>query len=104
MLEGLVQHDHPLTLQHVLNRMRTVHRESQIVTLTDEGTERATYAEVCARVDKLEDRPDNLKAGMAGYLLPFEIVSVHLLVVLIGAAYLARPKKRADAGIPSPIR
>jgi NADH-quinone oxidoreductase subunit J len=31
---------------------------------------------------------------MSGYLLPFEIVSVHLLVVLIGAAYLARPKKR----------
>jgi NADH-quinone oxidoreductase subunit J len=30
-----------------------------------------------------------------GYLLPFEIVSVHLLVVLIGAAYLARPKRRA---------
>jgi NADH-quinone oxidoreductase subunit J len=29
-----------------------------------------------------------------GYLLPFEIVSVHLLVVLIGAAYLARSKKR----------
>ncbi|MCA9008303.1 MAG: NADH-quinone oxidoreductase subunit J [Planctomycetaceae bacterium] len=30
-----------------------------------------------------------------GYLLPFEIVSVHLLVVLIGAAYLARAKRRA---------
>ena len=30
------------------------------------------------------------------YLLPFEIVSVHLLVVLIGAAYLARPSV-ADA-------
>ncbi len=29
-----------------------------------------------------------------GYVLPFEIVSVHLLVVLIGAAYLARAKKR----------
>jgi len=28
------------------------------------------------------------------YLLPFEIVSVHLLVVLIGAAYLARAKKK----------
>src|SRR3954466_12780938 len=53
MLEGLVQHDHPLTLQHVLNRMRTVHRESKIVTLTDNGTERATYAEVCVRADKL---------------------------------------------------
>lgn len=30
----------------------------------------------------------------SGYLLPFEIVSVHLLVVLIGAAYLARTKRR----------
>ena len=28
------------------------------------------------------------------YLLPFEIVSVHLLVVLVGAAYLARAKRR----------
>ena len=45
-------------------------------------------------------RPDrNLKEGGAnglapGYFLPFEIVSVHLLVVLIGAAYLARAKRR----------
>jgi NADH-quinone oxidoreductase subunit J len=31
------------------------------------------------------------------YLLPFEIVSVHLLVVLIGAAYLARAKRRKGA-------
>lgn len=30
----------------------------------------------------------------ASYLLPFEIVSVHLLVVLVGAAYLARAKRR----------
>lgn len=29
----------------------------------------------------------------AGYLLVFEIVSVHLLVVLIGAAYLARARR-----------
>lgn len=33
-----------------------------------------------------------------GYLLPFEIISVHLLVVLLGAAYLARPKQRREAG------
>ncbi len=31
------------------------------------------------------------------YLLPFEIVSVHLLVVLVGAAYLARAKRRRRA-------
>lgn len=33
---------------------------------------------------------------VSGYLLPFEIVSVHLLVVLIGAAYLARAKTRVS--------
>lgn len=32
-----------------------------------------------------------------GYLLPFEIVSMHLLVVLIGAAYLARAKRRVES-------
>jgi NADH-quinone oxidoreductase subunit J len=37
------------------------------------------------------DAPDR-----PGYLLPFEIVSVHLLVVLVGAAYLARAKRRAN--------
>jgi NADH-quinone oxidoreductase subunit J len=46
-------------------------------------------------------------AGVVGqrrpiaYLLPFEIVSVHLLVVLIGAAYLARAKRRRSAGATS---
>jgi NADH-quinone oxidoreductase subunit J len=49
------------------------------------------------RVDKLEQPNDRLQEGMSGYLLPFEVVSVHLLVVLIGAAYLARTKKRATA-------
>jgi NADH-quinone oxidoreductase subunit J len=32
------------------------------------------------------------------YLLPFEIISVHLLVVLIGAAYLARAKRKPAYG------
>ncbi len=36
------------------------------------------------------------------YLLPFEIVSVHLLVVLIGAAYLARAKRRRQSYRPRP--
>ena len=53
MLEGLVQHDHPLTLQHVLGRMRNVHPGSRVVTLTKDGKEQATYGEVCARVDRL---------------------------------------------------
>ncbi len=51
-----------------------------------------------ARVDKLEEPDATQRAGMSGYLLPFEIVSVHLLVVLVGSAYLARPKKRIGSG------
>lgn len=47
------------------------------------------------RVDSLHH--DAVKAsGMSGYLLPFEVVSIHLLVVLIGAAFLARTKRRVD--------
>ena len=37
------------------------------------------------RTDKLDPAKAELAPGMSGYLLPFEIVSVHLLVVLIGA-------------------
>jgi NADH-quinone oxidoreductase subunit J len=41
--------------------------------------------------------PDKAVRTQVNYLLPFEIVSVHLLVVLIGAAYLARAKRRRGA-------
>jgi NADH-quinone oxidoreductase subunit J len=48
------------------------------------------------RVDKLDEPDAVLRQGMSGYMLPFVIVSVHLLVVLIGAAYMARAKKRTS--------
>jgi NADH-quinone oxidoreductase subunit J len=48
------------------------------------------------RVDQIENPDPVTRKGMAGYLLVFEIISVHLLVVLIGAAYLARAKRRAE--------
>ncbi len=41
-----------------------------------------------------EATPEAAGRQRVAYLLPFEIVSVHLLVVLIGAAYLARAKRR----------
>jgi NADH-quinone oxidoreductase subunit J len=52
------------------------------------------------RVDQLQQKDPVLRRGMSGYLLPFEIVSVHLLVVLVGAAFLARAKKRAGKRTP----
>src|SRR5690606_13835097 len=51
-----------------------------------------------ARVDQLDEADPVQRGGISGYLLPFEIVSVHLLVVLVGSAYLARPKKRVQNG------
>ena len=45
------------------------------------------------RVDRDLNAPSSGKLS-SGYLLPFEIASVHLLVVLVGAAYLARAKRR----------
>ncbi len=47
------------------------------------------------RVDALGSQDGASHNSLAGYLFPFEIISVHLLVVLIGAAYLARAKRRA---------
>lgn len=50
------------------------------------------------RIDKLDEDNEVLRQGMSGYLFPFVIVSMHLLVVLIGAAYMARTKRRPVAG------
>jgi len=47
-----------------------------------------------AETSGLPGPPKPANRESAGYLLPFEIVSVHLLVVLVGAAYLARTKRR----------
>jgi NADH-quinone oxidoreductase subunit J len=52
-----------------------------------------------ARVDAL-DLPAAQRGGQSGYLLHFEIISIHLLVVLVGAAYLARARRRV-APIPT---
>src|SRR6059058_6685491 len=54
MLQGLMQDDFPLTLNHVLWRMRTCNLGSEVVTLTPEGTvERAAHAKLAERIDRL---------------------------------------------------
>ena len=52
MLEGLMQ-DFPLTLHHLRHRMRTCHPAAEVVTLTPQGTVRASFQEVSERVDRL---------------------------------------------------
>jgi NADH-quinone oxidoreductase subunit J len=64
------------------------------ITLADGQTSTAIgLALTSVRVDKLNTTNERLKPGMSGYLLPFVIVSMHLLVVLIGAGYMARTKR-----------
>jgi NADH-quinone oxidoreductase subunit J len=60
------------------------------------------YSLLGVRADKLGEEDKELGRGLSGYLLPFEIVSVHLLVVLVGAAYLARAKRRIIR-VPLPL-
>lgn len=52
MLEGLMQ-DAPLTLQLVLARMRELAGDREVVTAVEGGRERARYAEVGERIDRL---------------------------------------------------
>ena len=53
MLEGLMQHDHPLTLRHVLDRMRGMNGHGEVITLTEGESDRVSYAEIGERVDRL---------------------------------------------------
>jgi NADH-quinone oxidoreductase subunit J len=46
------------------------------------------------RTDRLSETDATRRGGMSGYLLAFEVISIHLAVVLIGAAYLARARRR----------
>src|SRR3954453_10137179 len=86
MLEGVMQHDHPLTLQHVLERMRGMNGDAEVVTLTEPGKTRATYAEVGERVDRLCRGLQELGVREGDRVATFSWNSQHHL-----EAYLAAP-------------
>ncbi len=54
MLQGLMQDDFQLTLNHILRRLRTCNSSAELVWVTGEGgVERASHPEVAQRVDRL---------------------------------------------------
>ena len=54
MLEGLMQNDYPLTVRHVLERVRRFGADSEVATLKGEGdVRRARYPDVARRADRL---------------------------------------------------
>jgi NADH-quinone oxidoreductase subunit J len=64
------------------------------------GIKEATPEAKLTGVPMGADGKDARERTRVAYFLPFEIVSIHLLVVLIGAAYLARAKRRRGAALP----
>ncbi|MHB8533187.1 MAG: AMP-binding protein, partial [Solirubrobacteraceae bacterium] len=54
MLQGLMQDDFPLTLNHIRRRMQTVNQGAEVVTLQPDGTvQRISHAALTERVDRL---------------------------------------------------
>src|SRR5947207_6055857 len=54
MLNGLMQDDFPLTLQHIRRRMVTCSPQAEVVTLPAPGTvQRTSYGELGGRIDRL---------------------------------------------------
>jgi fatty-acyl-CoA synthase len=64
VLEGLMQNDYPLTVKHVLDRVRLFGADSEVVTLKGEGdVRRARYRDVTARADRLASALSKLGIG-----------------------------------------
>jgi len=61
------------------------------------ATEQIGFGLMGIRADRLDLKETDIRrGGMSGYLLAFEVISIHLVVVLVGAAYLARPNAARD--------
>lgn len=73
----------------------------EFVAAANDQTARLGLAFLGLRLEPGEEGP--AAGARAGYLFPFEVVSVHLLVALVGAAHLARAKRRAVTPLPESI-
>ena len=78
---------------------RAPNTDPNVVAQVEDDATRLGWGLIGVRVDKASQEDDQLRKGMSGYLLPFEIVAVHLLVVLIAAAYLARTRRKVGLRI-----
>jgi fatty-acyl-CoA synthase len=90
MLEGLMQHDHPLTLQLLLERMRRLYAGTEVVSVRDGERTRATYGEVAERADRLCSALASLGVGPGDRVATFswntrEHLEAYLGVPCMGA-------------------
>jgi fatty-acyl-CoA synthase len=90
MIEGLMQHDHPLTLQLLLERMRRLHARSEVVGVRDGERTRASFAEVAERADRLAGALSELGVGSCDRVATFawntqQHMEAYLAVPCMGA-------------------
>ena len=90
MLEGLMQDDYPLTIQHALGRMRRVHADSEVVSVRDGERSRMRFAEVAERADRLARALDGLGVKQGERVATFawntrEHLEAYLAVPCMGA-------------------
>jgi fatty-acyl-CoA synthase len=90
MPESLMQDDYQLTLGHVLDRMRGMCGHKEVVTLTDDGVKRTSYAEVGDRVDRLCRGLESLGIGRGDRVATFmwnsqEHLELYLAAPCMGA-------------------
>jgi acyl-CoA synthetase (AMP-forming)/AMP-acid ligase II len=88
-MDGLMQ-DYPLLVRHVAERAETVFPDREIVTRTQDGLERSTYAQVVNRARRLADSLDRLGVKRGDRVATFGWNSVRHLEL-----YLAVPSMGA---------
>jgi len=85
-----MQHDHPLTLQLILERMRRLYAGTEVVSVHGGERTRATYAEVADRADRLCSALASLGVGPGDRVATFswntrEHLEAYLAVPCMGA-------------------
>ena len=86
-----IQSDPSMTDEEREAAWKSVHQPN--IARHEQSTAQMGFAFTGARVDGDRVVSPTLKRGQSGYLLAFQAVGMHLLVVLVGAAYLSRTKK-----------
>lgn len=90
---------------HSARPSRAANRGSAAPPAGSVSPEQIGLALLGVRADRQEPGELPGPGDLCGYLLPFELISVHLVVVLVGAAFLARARRRAEparVAAPSP--
>jgi fatty-acyl-CoA synthase len=90
MLEGLMQHDYPLTLQLLVDRMRHLYADSEVVSVRQGERTKASYGQVIERAERLSSALQNLGVQQGDRVATFawntrEHLEAYLAVPCMGA-------------------